>query len=191
MAVGKSLLFLGVAALTLGVASAPPRAAQAAEETECHGSPGEAVRILPAPLRKWGHISCTQFGHMLSSREGWVWAWLDGSGSVAIPSQMVKHNPAELGNASHFVTIEVSELQPEALTFAASIFDDGLDLDEHEVKGYRVNLSSVSGQSATVYFLDFEKFVGGMWCPDDACIPQSRFMIMERDHAADLRAASI
>ncbi len=191
MAVGKFLLFLGVAAITLGAASALPRAAETAEETDCYGSPGAAVRILPAPLRKWGHISCTQFGHMLSSREGWVWAWLDGSGSVAIPSQMVKHNPAELGNDSYFVTIDVSALQPEALTFAASIFHDGLDLNEHEAKGYRVTLSSVSGQSATIYFLDFGTFVGGMWCPDDACVPQSRFMIMERDHTADLRAASI
>jgi len=191
MAVGKFLLFLSVVAISLGAASAPPRAAEAAEETDCYGSPGEAVTLLPEPIRRWGHISCTQFGHMLSSREGWVWAWLDGSGSVAIPSQMVKHNPAALGNESYFVTIGVSELQPEELTFAASVFHDGLDLNEHEAKGYRVNLMSVSGQSATIYFFDFDEFAGGMWCPDDACVPQSRFMIMERDRAADLRAASI
>ena len=192
MAVGKFLLFLGVVAIALGAAGAPPKAAEAAHETDCFGSPGDAVRVLPAPLRKWGYVSCTPFGHMLSSREGWVWAWLDGSGSVAIPSQMVKHNPAELGNASYFVSIEVSGLEPEKLTFAASVFHDGLDMEEHEVKGgYRVNLTSVSGQSATIYFFDFEKFAGGMWCPDDACVPQSRFMIMERDHTADLRAASI
>ena len=191
MAVGKFLLFLGVAAITLGAAGAPSRAAEIAEETECYGSPDQAVRKLPAPLRKWGHISCTQFGDMLSSREGWVWAWLDGSGSVAIPSQMVKHNPEQLGNESYFVTIEVSELQPEELAVTASVFHDGLDLNEPEAKGYRVNLMSVSGQSATIYFFDFDRFAGGMWCPDGACVPQSRFMIMERDHAADLRAASI
>jgi len=191
MAVGKFVLFLGVAAITLGAASAPPRAAETAEETECYGSPDQAVRRLPAPLRKWGHISCTQFGDMLSSREGWVWAWLDGSGSVAIPSQMVKHNPAQLGNDSYFVTVDVSELQPEELKAATSIFHDGLDMEEREAKGYRVSLTSVSGQSATLYFFDFDKFAGGMWCPDDACAPQSRFMIMERDRTADLRAASI
>lgn len=190
MAMGRFLLFLGVAAITLGAATAPPRAAEGAE-TDCYGSPGEAVTRLPAPLRKWGHISCTQFGHMLESREGWVWAWLDGSGSVAIPSQMVKHNPAQLGNNSYFVTVDVLELQPDELKVATSVFYDGLDMEEHELKGYRVSLTSVSGLSATLYFFDFDKFAGGMWCPDDACIPQSRFMIMERDHTADLRAASI
>jgi hypothetical protein len=188
MAVGKFLLFFGVVAIALGVGSTPPRAA---DETDCYGSPGEAVRILPAPLRKWGHIACTRFGHMLESREGWVWAWLDGSGSVAIPSQMVKHDPMQLGNESYFVTIDVADLEPKALVFALSVFHDALNMDEGQVKGYRVNLRSVSGDTATIYFLDFEKFVGGMWCPDDACVPQSRFMIMERDHGADLRAASV
>lgn len=190
MAVGKCLLFLSVVAISLGAAGAPG-AAEGTDDTECYGSPSGAVRVLPQPIRKWGHISCTQFGHMLSNRDGWVWAWLDGSGDVAIPSQMVKRNPEQLGNNSYFVTIEVSELKPDELAVPASVFHDGLDLHEAEPKGYRVNLMSVSGASATIYFFDFDKFAGGMWCPDDACVPQSRFMIMERDHAADLKAASI
>jgi hypothetical protein len=187
MAMGKFLLFLGVVAIASAVGSTPPRAA---DETDCYGSPNEAVRVLPAPLRKWGHIACTRFGHMLESREGWVWAWLDGSGSVAIPSQMVSSDPAQLGNESYFVTVDVAALEPQALVFALSVFHDAVNMDEGQVKGYRVNLRSVSGDSVTIYFLDFDKFVGGIWCPDDACVPQSRFMIMERDHNADLRAAS-
>jgi hypothetical protein len=188
MAMGKCLLFLGVVAIALGFGSASP---SAADETDCTGSPSEAVRILPVPLRKWGHISCTQFGHMLASREGWVWAWLDGSGFVAIPSQMVRRDPAQLGNESYFVTIAVADLEPQEMMFALSVFHDGLDLNEGQAKGYRVTLTSVNGRSTMVYFLDFEKFVGGIWCPDDACVPTSRFMIMEKDHTADLRAASI
>jgi len=191
MALGKVFVFLSVVATALSLGSAQPRAA--GEEFDCYGSPNAAVRILPAPLRKWGHINCTQFGHMLESRDGWVWAWLDGSGSVAIPSQMVKRDPAELGNESYFVTIEVTELEAEKLLFAVSLFNDGLNItdEEGDAKGHRVELTSVSGRSTTLYFLDFAHFAGGIWCPDDGCVPQSRFMIMEKDHAAELKAASV
>ena len=107
MAVGKSLLFLSVVAISLGAASAPPRAAVAAEEKDCFGSPGGAVTVLPEPIRKWGHISCTQFGHMLSSREGWVWAWLDGSGSVVHHhGTAIRHTqlPSSKSRLPHFQT---------------------------------------------------------------------------------------
>lgn len=187
MALGKVLVFLSVMATVLSVGSTQPKAAA----DECYGSSSQAVKVLPAPLRKWGFITCTQFGDMLESRDGWVWAWLDGSGEVAIPSQMVKENPAELGNESYFVTIDVSDLNPEKLVFAFALFADGLNISEAEIKGYRVQLTSVSGNSTTIYFLDFGTFAGGIWCPDDGCVPQSRFMIMEKDHAADLRAASV
>ena len=190
MAKGSVLLFLSAVVVAVGFDSTAPKAADA-EEIECSGSSSQAVRTLPAPLRKWGHISCTEFGDMLASRQGWVWAWLDGSGSVAIPSQMVRRNPKSLGNRSYFVGIEVSDLDPEELIFAFSIFHDGLPLDKGRVKGYRVNLTSVSGKSTTIYFFDFDTFAGGMWCPDDACVPDRRFMIMEEDHKALLRAASV
>jgi hypothetical protein len=190
MALGKVLVFLSVVATALSLGSAQPRAAD--DQVDCNGTPNTAVRVLPAPLRKWGHINCTQFGHMLESRDGWVWAWLDGSGEVAIPSQMVKRDPVELGNDSYFVTIEIAELEPEKLLFAVSLFNDGLNItEEGEVKGYRATLTSVSGRSTTIYFLDFATFAGGIWCPDDGCVAQSRFMIMEKDHAAELRAASV
>lgn len=187
MVVRKLALFLSALVIAVGFGGSSPTAA---DETDCYGSPSDAVTVLPAPLRKWGHIVCTRFGHMLESREGWVWAWLDGSGAVAIPSQMVRRNPRELGNDSYFVTVDIADLEPEALVFALSMFHDALNMDEGQVKGYRVTLKSVSGRAATVYFLDFEKFAGGMLCPEDACVPQTQFMIMERDHAADERAAS-
>jgi hypothetical protein len=185
---GKYLLFLGCAALSLVLGSPSPGAA---EEVDCAGSPSQAIRILPAPLRKWGHIFCTDLGHTLASREGWVWAWLDGTGSVAIPSQMVRRNPAQLGNESYFVNIEVSDLEGEGLLGALSIFNNGLDINQGEVHGYRVDLTSVSGRSTTFYFLEFDTFAGGIWCPEGSCLPQWRFMIMERDHKADQRAGSI
>jgi hypothetical protein len=183
----RFLPFLGAAAIAMGFGIASPRA----EEIDCSGSPSEAVRTLPAPLHKWGHISCTEFGHMLGSRQGWVWAWLDGSGSVAIPSQMVRRNPAALGNASYFVMVEVIDLEPEELLFVLSIFGQGLDLHQGQVKGYRVNFKSVSGRSLMVYFLDFDTFAGGVWCPDSGCVPEWRFMIMEKDRKALSRAAAI
>ena len=189
MGLRKVLVFLFVAATALSLGTAQPRAA--GEEFDCQGTPNQAVRVLPAPLRKWGYIHCTEFGHMLESRDGWVWAWLDGSGEVAIPSQMVKRNPLALGNDSYFVTIEVSDLAPEKLVFAVSLFNEGLNISEGEVKGYRAQLTSVSGRSTTIYFLEFGTFAGGIWCPDEGCVLQSRFMIMEKDHAAQLKAASV
>ena len=187
MALGKVLVFLSVVATALSLGSTQPRAAA----EDCYGSPSEAIQVLPVPLHKWGYINCTQFGHMLESRDGWVWAWLDGSGEVAIPSQMVRKDPVELGNESYFVTIDVSDLNPEKLVFAFAVFADGLNITEGELRGYRVHLTSVSGRSTTIYFLDFGTFAGGIYCPDDGCVPQSRFMIMEKDHAAELRAASV
>jgi hypothetical protein len=188
MGMRKLLLLLGVLAVSAGLGSTPPRAA---EEVDCSGSPTQAVRALPAPLRKWGHVFCTEFGHMLASREGWVWAWLDGSGNVAIPSQMVRRNPVHLGNKSYFVTIEVTDVEAEELLFVLSMFNDGLGITEGQAKGYKVNLTSVSGRSTTYYFLDFETFAGGIWCPEGGCLPDWRFMIMERDHRAEQIAGSV
>ena len=77
---------------------------------DCAGSPPEAVMTLPAPLNKWGQITCTPYGHVLAPTGNWTWIWPDGSGTVFIPSQLVMSNPQLLGNRSYFTGIEVTRV---------------------------------------------------------------------------------
>jgi hypothetical protein len=135
---------------------------------------------LPSPLRKWGQIICTPFGHVLGSRDGWIWASLEKGSRVLIPSQIAGRNPQQIGNESYFTAIGVSELQPDELASAVAMFNDGLHFDEPSAKGYRADLVSVSGAIITMYFFDFGTFGGGMACPDGDCALDSRFLIMER-----------
>lgn len=185
MAKGKAVFFLCASTLaTLSAGTAP----RAATETDCTDSPLEAVMTLPSPIRKWGQVSCTPAGHMVTSRGGWVWAWLEGAHTVRIPAQMT---PTDRDNDSYFTKIERSELSEEELSNSLAIFHDGLDFEAAEVHGYRVDLTSVSGYSTAVYFFDFGSFAGGMWCPDGSCIPGSRFMIMQKAEARKEQPPSI
>ncbi len=74
------------------------RAPALALDNDCEGTPPNAVMTLPAPLSKWGRVSCTPFGHILTSHEGWVWVLPDGASSVLIPSQLGVQSPRPLGN---------------------------------------------------------------------------------------------
>jgi hypothetical protein len=181
----KAAFLLSVLALaTFGAGTAP----KAATESDCTNSPLEAVMTLPSPVRKWGQISCTPAGHMVTSRGGWVWAWLEGAHTVRIPAQMTATNRDD---DSYFTSIERRELSEDELANSLSIFHDGLDFEAAEVRGYRLDLTSVSGHSTTVYFFDLGSFAGGMWCPDGSCIPKSRFMIMHGAETAKEQPPSI
>src|SRR5215831_11370316 len=119
----------------------------ASEESECKGAPLDAVMILPSPLRKWGQIACTPYGHELRSRDGWIWASLDDGATVRVPSQMVVKNPAPIGNRSYFADIEVQELPESDAGLALATFSDGLPMDEAGAeagaKAYRGTFTSV------------------------------------------------
>jgi hypothetical protein len=180
MMTGRLAVLLGTLVVALGLGTQSPRAADA-DTDECRDSPSEAVTILPAPLRKWGAISCTPYGQVLGSRDGWMWASLDDAKGVLIPSQMIHGRPRMLGKDSYFVAIDVRQLEDEDLASAAGLFDDGLDIDDSQVKAYRVELTSVSGNTSTFEFFDFGTFAGGMYCPEDGCVAGSRFLIMHQD----------
>jgi hypothetical protein len=132
-------------------------------------------------LRKWAQIACTPYGDALGSRKGWIWAALDDAQKVMIPSGDPQGNPDPVANeTAYFTAIDVSELKDDDRNFAVEIFHDGLDLDVANAKVYRVDLTSEAGGVNTIYFFDFDKFAGGMWCPDGGCVPESRFLIMEQ-----------
>jgi len=177
---GKFTLFFCALAIGIGFSGATPKAA-ADDENDCRGTPSEAIVTLPAPLRKWGQIECTPYGHILVGRDGWVWAQLDGGSKVFVPSQMVDRDPELLGNTSYFTAIEVSQLDNEITEGALRLFEAGLDMSE-KAEGYRLDATSVSGSKLTLYFFDFGSFAGGMWCPDGECFADTRFMIMASPH---------
>jgi len=188
MTKGKFTLFLCALVIAMGFGGTSPKAAA---EDDCTGTPLDAVMTVPLPLRKWAHIDCTPFGHVLASRDGWMWAWLDGSGKVILPSQMVQKDPDRVGNESYFTAIKVTDLDADESAEALQYFQDAVEGTEAMPNGYRAALTSVSGTSMTLYFFDFGDFAWGLWCPDDNCLPDTRFVVMQKDQTAQLRKASI
>lgn len=159
---------------------APEAAVPGVAVTDCTGSPAEAVMTLPAPLNKWGQISCTPYGHVLAPAGNWTWIWPDGSGTVFIPSQLVMSNPQLLGNRSYFTRIEVTRVRGAEYDEAYATFREGLDLREVPPDAYRADLTSVSGKVMKVYFFDYDSFAWGMSCPDNNCVQDSRFIMLDR-----------
>ena len=147
---------------------------------DCAGSPAEAVMSLPPPLNKWGQISCTPYGHVLAPTGNWIWIWPDGSGTVFIPSQLVMSNPQMLGNRSYFTRIEMIRVTGGEADEAYATFREGLDLREVRPDVYRADLTSVSGKEMKVYFFDYDSYAWGMSCPDNNCVQDSRFILLDR-----------
>jgi len=167
-------ILLLVAAVSAGAA---PRAASLGD---CTGSPPEAVMTLPHPLSKWGRIACTPYGHVLEGRDNWVWIWPDGSGTVFIPSQLVMSNPERLGNRSYFTNVEIVRVRGAEADQAYATFREGLDSKEAPPDVYRADLTSISGKMMRVYFFDYDTYAWGMSCPDNNCVQDSRFVILDR-----------
>jgi hypothetical protein len=153
---------------------------RAASVGDCAGSPPAAVMMLPPPLDKWGQITCTPYGHVLAGRGNWTWIWPDGSGTVFIPSQLVMTNPQLLGNRSYFTNIEITRVRGAEFDEAYETFREGMDLREVPPDGYRANLTSVSGKVMRVYFFDYDTYAWGMSCPDNNCVQDSRFLMLDK-----------
>ena len=168
--------FLFVLTVCAGFTEGP----RAAAVSDCAGSPSEAVMTLPAPLDKWGQINCTPYGHVLAGRGSWTWIWPDGSGTVFIPSQLVMNNPERLGNRSYFSHIEIERVRGAEFEEAYETFREGMDLREVPPDAYRADLTSVSGKVMRVYFFDYDTYAWGMSCPDNNCVQDSRFIMLDK-----------
>ena len=161
-------------------------------DTDCSGTPSAAVREVPAPLSKWARISCRPFGHVLSSRDGWLWLWEDGTGGVFLPSQMVERGPKPLGNASYFTKIGVTKVTGSEYDDAYRVFHEGLDDGGAAMPdGYRVDLTSVSGKALRLYFFDYDTYAWAISCPETICLRDSRFMIIDKAKKPQPRKPSI
>jgi len=180
MARRNTVLALGVLTVMAGFSSAAGRAIDAVPDHDCAGSPPEAITTLPPPLSKWGEIVCTPYGHMLASREGWMWLMPDLD-TVLVPAQISREVPQQVGNRIYFTKIEVARVNGVESKDAYETFHQGFDDKEVKPDVYRVDLTSVEGTSMRMYFFDYDTYAWGMSCPDGKCQIGTRFMILDRN----------
>jgi len=165
---------------------------QAAESHDCSAASPDAVIKLPMPLAKWGRVVCTPIGHVLTSSENWVWIMPDASGMVFIPSQLMDKPAEEMGdNKSYFTKIDVKKVQGDEFEKAYDTFHVGFDDKEVKPDAYRVDLVSVSGETMRLFFFDYDSYAWGMTCEEDKCDPDTRFMVLDKNHRPEPRQPAI
>jgi len=177
MFTARFALFFCALAIAASFGAASPKAAS---ENDCSGTPVEAVMTLPAPLNKWGKIICTPYGHVLSSHTGWAWIHPNAQQPVFIPAQMVDRDPLPVGNAIFFTKIEVSRINGNEYAHAYEVFHQGFDEMDLTPEIYRAEFTSVSGDMTQLYFLDYGTYAWGIWCSEEACDRDTRFVIVNK-----------
>ncbi|MFZ3088579.1 MAG: hypothetical protein WA123_10995 [Methylotenera sp.] len=164
-----TILFIGMLAANSGAIAAPVG--------DCTGTPADAVVELPAPLSSWGQIACTQYGHIITNNTGYIWSYPGAYAPVFVPSQMVRNNPTELGNKSYFTSIKMTKVEGTEFEEPYSAFHSGFAKDKSLPSGYRLDATSVSGDSLKLYFFDYGDSAWGIWCRE-TCDPTSSFMVL-------------
>jgi hypothetical protein len=152
-----------------------------AHAADCAGTPSAAVMKLPSPLDEWGTIVCTEYGHIISNHDGWIWSMPGAYSPVFIPSQMVRDNPEPLGNRSYFLKIEMTKVAGKEFDDAYEAVHAGFAPDAIKPIGYRLDVVSVSSRSLQLYFFA-GKSIWGIWCRDGKCDTSSRFMLLDMNH---------
>lgn len=90
------------------------------------------------------------------------------------------NNPQLLGNRSYFTRIEIMRVRGAEFDEAYTTFREGMDLREVPPDGYRADLTSISGKTMRVYFFDYDTFAWGMSCPDNNCVQDLRFIMLDK-----------
>lgn len=147
----------------------------------CIGTPKDAIMELPPPLNKWGRIICTPYGHVIASRERWIWTPPGTYSPVFIPSQMVRDNPERVGNASYFSKIDMRRTSGDEYEEAYKAFHSAFAPDKIKPDSYRLDLTSVSKRKLAFFFFDYGTSAWGIWCTTK-CDPTSVFMLLDMDH---------
>jgi hypothetical protein len=63
---------------------------------------------------------------------------------------------------------------------AYATFRAGFEAKETLPDVYRADLTSVSGRVMQVYFFDDDNHASGMSCPDNNCVQDTRFIMLDR-----------
>ena len=186
MAPNKFAFFFSALLLTAGATDITCATAHADEI--CQDMPSDAVLRLPEPVRKWGQISCTSHGQAFGSRDGWIWASLKDASRVSIVAGSPQDSEI-LGEEPYFTDVAVHEISGDELEPTLAVFRHGMKLTGAHPKAYAVTLTVTSGAVARIMFFDFGTFAGGMWCPDDGCIPESQFLVMKKESKDQVTAS--
>jgi hypothetical protein len=165
--------------------------AVALEGHDCAGAPEGEVTKLPMPLAKWAQLACTPIGQILMSHEGWVWVMPDASGTVFVPSQIADKPPTELTDKSYFTKIDVQPVKGAEFEEAYDTFHVGFDEKEVKPDAYRVDITTVSGETMRMFFFDYDSYAWGMTCSEDKCDIESRFMVLDKNHRPEPRQPAI
>jgi hypothetical protein len=189
MAKMRWALILCTLTISAGLKATAP--AVALEGHDCRSAPPEAVITVPAPLSKWGQITCTPLGHMLTSREGWIWIMPDATGTVLIPAQELENAKQSASAESYFTKIEMMKVKGEEFDSAYGAFHAGFDEKEVKPEAYRVDLTSASGRTVRMFFFDYDSYAWGMTCPGNKCDADTRFMILDKNNRPKPRQPAI
>lgn len=145
----------------------------------CAVSPSNAVVSLPAPLSKWAEVLCTPYGEVIIGHDGWVWLEPIHRALVVIPSTTLDTSKPPAGNAkAHFTKVEMKKIDGEEFDRAYAEFHVGIEAKQSNPTGYRLDLSTVSGDGLQMYFFDYKAYGWGISCPNGTCDPSSRFVIV-------------
>jgi hypothetical protein len=156
---------------------------------DCTGSPDAAVMKLAFPLNKWGQVSCTKYGHVLASHNGWIW-FMPSTGAVLVPSQVTMGDPKVVGNETYFTKIEITQVKGDEFKNAYGTVMTNLGKDEVKPDGYRVDIMTSGGEALKIYFFDYDTYAWGMDCTS-SCDAESRFVVLDLNHKPEPRHASI
>src|SRR5438067_13230594 len=118
---------LALSALTIAAGLKVTFPAVALENHDCSSAPADAVMNLPAPLNKWGQITCTPLGHMLTSHEGWIWIMPDASGTVLIAATELEKAKEGANSDSYYTKNDVEKVKRDEDESAYGTFHIGFD----------------------------------------------------------------
>lgn len=155
-------------------------AAEADPSGDCEGTPENAVMTLPAAMDDWAQIVCTPYGHIIAAEDGWIWSYPGDLYPVMVPSQMVRSNPEEVGNASYFSRIEFVPAEKENIEEVRAALTEGFDVTDSPGSIYRLSVENQDGEPLQLYFDITEdgKDTWGIWCAD-RCNTDRRFMVLD------------
>ena len=182
---------LVLSALTIAAGLKTTMPATALEGHDCSDASPAAVIKLPAPLSKWGQITCTPLGQMLTSHEGWIWIMPDASGTVLIPAQEIQSAKEASGAESYFTKIDLAQVKGKDFDSVYGAFHAGFDDKEVKPEAYRVDLITASGKDILLFFFDYGNYAWGITCPGNKCDTETRFMILDKNHKPEPRQPAI
>ena len=147
------------------------------DEEACAVAP-EAVTTLPAPLSRWAQVRCTSAGYIITGREGWVWVEPNHNALVVIPSQTFGAEADLHDSTSYFTKVAATKVTGEEFDKAYEVFHAGFDPKDAKPAGYRIELTTMSGNDIRLYMFDYFTYGWGMACSKDACDASSRFVML-------------